>query len=307
MEYYRNCITSTNWYNAIRGDQSEPGYNLIKVLINSGFTMMTYGGKAGFYKFCDKTTDDFTHIKGEILLSPESNRNWYTYLWGNFTKQGYYYTDTPFFEARYYNYYITPPSKRPNVDFVFFLLKNGGYFFHLSATSVSDPFPQIKIKNTQPNTDLTWAEKEANSSYYEKTSVQRLNYTLIGIPHVTDSIIDRPCLMFFANHLAEDNTITFINDIDYNNWPNKSGETAITYLDDKMEHFDYQPNICTLVKYPLEDGYIGNLYLMATSPVNKVTEDGMFFSIGNRNFFNIYGNLVVELPADKEDYQWQLR
>ena len=74
-----------------------------------------------------------------------------------------------------------------------------------------------------------------------------------------------------------------------------------------MEHFDYQPNICTLVKYPLEDGYIGNLYLMATSPVNKVTEDGMFFSIGNRNFFNIYGNLVVELPADKEDYQWQLR
>lgn len=303
MEYYRNCITGANWYNAIYGeDQSDPGYNLIRVLINNGFTMIKYGGKAGFYKFCDKSTNGYPYLKGEILLVPESNRLWYTYYWGNFTKQGYYYDEG----ATYIDYYITPPSKRPNVDFVFFPLKNGGYFFHLSATSVFDPFPQIKIKNTQPNTDLTWASVEGNTDSYAG-SVQRLNYTLIGIPPVTDSIIDRPCLMFFSNNLAKDNTITFINNIDYNNWPNKSGEDPITYLDDTMEHFDYQPNICTLVKYPLEDGYIGNLYLMATSPVNKVTEDGMFFSIGNRNFFNIYGNLVVELPADKEDYQWQLR
>ena len=302
MEYYRNCITGANWYNAIKGDQSDPGYNLIRVLINNGFTMTQYGGKAGFYKFCDKTTNDYLNLKGEILLVPESNRIFYSFPWGNFTKQGYYYNEGP----TYVDYYITPPSKRPNVDFVFFLLKNGGYFFHLSAISVFDPYPQIKIKNTQPNTDLTWAEIEGNTGNHAG-SVQRLNYTLIGIPTVTDSIIDRPCLMFFANNLAKDNTITFINNIDYNNWPNKSGETPITYLDDTMEHFDYQPNICTLVKYPLEDGYIGNLYLMTTSPVNKVTEDGMFFSIGNRNFFNIYGNLVVELPADKEDYQWQLR
>lgn len=299
MEYYRNCITGANWSNAIEGDQSDPGYNLIRVLINNGFTMMTYGGKAGFYKFCDKISNGYPYVKGEILLVPESNRNWYTFTWGNFTKQGYYYNEG----TTYTDYYITPPSKRPNVDFVFFPLKNGGYFFHLSATSVFDPYPQIKIKNTQPNTDLTWAEKEAQS----QSSVQRLNYTLIGIPTATDSIIDRPCLMFFSNNLAKDNTITFINNMDYNNWPNKSGEDPITYLDDTMEHFDYQPNICTLVKYPLEDGYIGNLYLMTTSPVNKVTEDGMFFSIGNRNFFNIYGNLVVELPTDKEDYQWQLR
>ena len=302
MEYYRNCITGANWYNAISGNQSDPGYNLIRVLINNGFTMTKDYGKAGFYKFCDKITNDYYHFKGEILLIPESNRLWYTFPWGNFTKQGYYYDEG----ATYIDYYITPPSKRPNVDFVFFLLKNGGYFFHLSATSVFDPFPQIKIKNTQPNTDLTWASVEGNTDNHAG-SVQRLNYTLIGIPPVTDSIIDRPCLMFFSNNLAKDNTITFINNIDYNNWPNKKGETPITYLDDTMEHFDYQPNICTLVKYPLEDGYIGNLYLMTTSPVNKVTEDGMFFSIGNRNFFNIYGNLVVELPADKEDYQWQLR
>ena len=306
MEYYRNCITSTNWLNAIRGDQSEPGYSLIKVLINSGFTMMTYGRSAGFYKFCDKTLDHYPYLKGEILLLPESRagHSWYALSWGSFLKQGYYYDEEGTNYIGEYDYYIAPPSKRPNVDFVFFLLKNGGYFFHLSATSVFDPFPQIKIKNTQPNTDLTWAETEAQRG---ESSVQRLNYTLIGIPHAIDSIIDRPCLMFFANHLAKDNTITFINNIDFNGWPNKSGETPITYLDDTMEHFDYQPNICTLVKYPLEDGYIGNLYLMTTSPVNKVTEDGMFFSIGNRNFFNIYGNLVVELPADKEDYQWQLR
>ena len=184
------------------------------------------------------------------------------------------------------------------LNFVFIPLKNDGYFINFSGLKKFDEFPNIAIKNKN---------KEGVDSSFDWSSDNRWTFSLTGIPSITDSILDRPCFAFFSTNIKSDGTIYFTNHLDFNGWPNKSGEDPITYLDDTMEHFDYQPNICTLVKYPLEDGYIGNLYLMATSPVNKVTEDGMFFSIGNRNFFNIYGNLVVELPADKEDYQWQLR
>lgn len=186
------------------------------------------------------------------------------------------------------------------LNFVFIPLKNDGYFINFSGLKKFDEFPNIAIKNKN---------KEGTDSYinYWYELDNRWTFSLIGIPSITDSILDRPCFAFFSTNIKSDGTIYFKNNLDFNGWPNKNGEDPITYLDDTMEHFDYQPNICTLVKYPLEDGYIGNLYLMTTSPVNKVTEDGMFFSIGNRNFFNIYGNLVVELPADKEDYQWQLR
>ena len=194
------------------------------------------------------------------------------------------------------------PSWQGNttLNFVFIPLKNDGYFINFSGLKKFDEFPNIAIKNKN---------KEGTDSYldYFGDSDNRWTFSLTGIPSITDSILDRPCFAFFSTNIKKDGTIYFNNHLDFNGWPNKSGEDPITYLDDTMEHFDYQPNICTLVKYPLEDGYIGNLYLMATSPVNKVTEDGMFFSIGNRNVFNIYGNLVVELPADKEDYQWQLR
>ena len=185
------------------------------------------------------------------------------------------------------------------LNFIFIPLKNDGYFINFSGLKKFDEFPNIAIKNKN---------KEGVDSYFSAWDNldNRWTFSLTGIPSITDSILDRPCFAFFSTNIKSDGTIYFTNHLDFNGWPNKSGEDPITYLDDKMEHFDYQPNICTLVKYPLEDGYIGNLYLMATSPVNKVTEDGMFFSIGNRNFFNIYGNLVVELPADKEDYQWQL-
>ena len=184
------------------------------------------------------------------------------------------------------------------LNIVFIPLKNDGYFINFSGLKKFDEFPNISIKNKN---------KEGTDSYFPVSGDNRWTFSLISIPSITDSILDRPCFAFFSTNIKSDGTIYFTNHLDFNGWLNKSGEDPITYLDDTMEHFDYQPNICTLVKYPLEDGYIGNLYLMTTAPVNKVTEDGMFFSIGNRNFFNVYGNLVVELPADKEDYQWQLR
>lgn len=280
MEYFRRCVDPGS------GDNTEAAIN--EVLTENGFIHSSSGDWAFYKKYSiDSTANDFLIYR----------------QWGqrcHILKQGYFNSeiDNPkdFIMSTSEGFW----SGNNRLNIIFIPLKNDGYFINFSGLKKFDEFPNIAIKNKN---------KEGTDSYfnYGNQPNNRWTFSLIGIPSITDSILDRPCFAFFSTNIKQDGTIYFTNHLDFNRWPNKSGEDPITYLDDKMEHFDYQPNICTLVKYPLEDGYIGNLYLMTTSPVNKVTEDGMFFSIGNRNFFNIYGNLVVELPTDKEDYQWQLR
>ena len=278
MEYFRRCVDQAS------GPNTAAAIN--DVLTEDGFICFSNSDFSTYRKYSiDSYSNDFCiyHPWGYTCC---------IFKQGNFNSER---NDVSFVMADTSNGWIG--NNRLNI--IFIPLKNDGYFINFSGLKKFDEFPNISIKNKN---------KEGTDSYvpfYDHDN--RWTFSLIGIPSITDSILDRPCFAFFSTNIKPDGTIYFKNHLDFNWWPNKSGEDPITYLDDTMEHFDYQPNICTLVKYPLEDGYIGNLYLMTTSPVNKVTEDGMFFSIGNRNFFNIYGNLVVELPADKEDYQWQLR
>ena len=282
MEYFRRCIE--------RADRENVNAAIKDVLAKNGFSL-TGGYYYHLYKKYSVDDNDFCLY------------NWQSGNRCSILKQGAFNN-----EGKNDNFMMAINGGGPyenwkgnnTLNFIFIPLKNDGYFINFSGLKKFDEFPNIAIKNRN---------KEGADSYipYYDGEDSRWTFSLIGIPSITDSILDRPCFAFFSTNIKKDGTIYFKNNLDFNKWPNKSGEDPITYLDDTMEHFDYQPNICTLVKYPLEDGYIGNLYLMTTSPVNKVTEDGMFFSIGNRNFFNVYGNLVVELPADKEDYQWQLR
>lgn len=280
MEYFRRCVDQAD------GANTEAAIN--DVLTENGFIHYPNSDLSAYKKYSiDSTANDF------LIYKP----------WGytcGILKQGYFNSER---DINLMNFTMSNTEKswsgNNKLNVVFIPLKNDGYFINFSGLRKFDEFPNISIKNKN---------KEGIDSYVSfYSSDNRWTFSLIGIPSITDSILDRPCFAFFSTNIKPDGTIYFKNHLDFNKWPNKSGEDPITYLDDTMEYFDYQPNICTLVKYPLEDGYIGNLYLMTTSPVNKVTEDGMFFSIGNRNFFNIYGNLVVELPTDKEDYQWQLR
>lgn len=278
MEYFRRCIDQAGM---------EKVQAAIKdVLTENGFSISNPNYTTFLYKKYSVDNNDFCLY------------NW-AHAGCSILKQGAFNNEGQ--SDNFLMSMITEGWKGNNtLNVVFIPLKNDGYFINFSGLKKFDEFPNIAIKNKN---------KEGVDSYFEYwyDLDNRWTFSLIGIPSITDSILDRPCFAFFSTNIKQDGTIYFKNHLDFNKWPNKSGEDPITYLDDTMEHFDYQPNICTLVKYPLEDGYIGNLYLMTTSPVNKVTEDGMFFSIGNRNFFNVYGNLVVELPADKEDYQWQLR
>ena len=279
MEYFRCCIGQAYL------EKVTPAIN--DVLTENGFSIRSHNYYDCFYKKYSVDVSDFCLDRWQVYGC-------------RIVKQGTFNN-----EEKYGNFLMSCMEYNwegnNTLNFIFIPLKNDGYFINFSGLKKFDEFPNIAIKNRN---------KEGTDSYFAWNAYQydnRWTFSLIGIPSITDSILDRPCFAFFSTNIKQDGTIYFKNHLDFNKWPNKSGEDPITYLDDTMEHFDYQPNICTLVKYPLEDGYIGNLYLMTTSPVNKVTEDGMFFSIGNRNFFNIYGNLVVELPTDKEDYQWQLR
>ena len=278
MEYFRRCIGQAN--------RETVNAAIKDVLTENGFIYFATGYEHNYKKYSVNNIDFCLHHWGNGKICCIAKRG--VFNSDNIINNNFMMSTSDDWEGN------------NTLNFIFIPLKNDGYFINFSGLKKFDEFPNIAVKNRN---------KEGADSYipiYDAED-QRWTFSLTGIPSITDSILDRPCFAFFSTNIKSDGTIYFTNHLDFNGWLNKSGEDPITYLDNTMEHFDYQPNICTLVKYPLEDGYIGNLYLMTTSPVNKVTEDGMFFSIGNRNFFNIYGNLVVELPADKEDYQWQLR
>lgn len=98
----------------------------------------------------------------------------------------------------------------------------------------------------------------------------------------------------------------------YVNWDHKNGavSTSIPYMDSTGEYTDVKENICTLIKYPYDDGALSNLFLISTCPQRKkcsfANEDGndacglegKFFSFNGRNFYGFYNNLAVELPSN---------
>jgi len=81
---------------------------------------------------------------------------------------------------------------------------------------------------------------------------------------------------------------------------NYSAIKGVTW-DSSGSYTDGKKNICTLIKYPTQDGFMDNLYLISTSP-NTVTDgysmSNKFFSFGGRNFYCSDYNLVFELPAN---------
>lgn len=70
--------------------------------------------------------------------------------------------------------------------------------------------------------------------------------------------------------------------------------TADTFY---RSHIDLSQNVCTLVKFPYENTFLDNLFIMTTAPT-KVTDEASFFTINNRNFMKVFENIVVELPTN---------
>lgn len=66
------------------------------------------------------------------------------------------------------------------------------------------------------------------------------------------------------------------------------------------QYMNFTPNVCILSKVPYDNGFIDNIYYMTTCPTASMSDDnyrGIFFSFNGRNFINIYGNMVLELPS----------
>lgn len=59
---------------------------------------------------------------------------------------------------------------------------------------------------------------------------------------------------------------------------------------------DVNQNVCTLMHVPYDNTYLDNIYLLVTAPQEDM--DNKFFSFSGRNFLNVMGNIVVELPAN---------
>lgn len=84
-----------------------------------------------------------------------------------------------------------------------------------------------------------------------------------------------------------------------------------TYSDITGNKTDVKQNICTMIKYPYENGFLSNLFIVTTAPVQGQLAQGTtfipcdstglenkFFSFNGRNFYGIFANLAVELPAN---------
>lgn len=83
-------------------------------------------------------------------------------------------------------------------------------------------------------------------------------------------------------------------------------------LDWQGDRTDIKQNTLTLIKAPYHNSFLNNLYIATTipkkgasvgirgamKPLPSTGLDNKFFSFNGRNFYGVYGNLVVELPAN---------
>lgn len=105
---------------------------------------------------------------------------------------------------------------------------------------------------------------------------------------------------YYNNLMNEFNYLCF-KDQDTTRMDYNYGVIKDVIWDSSGSYTDGKKNICTLIKYPTQDGFMDNLYLISTSP-NTVTDgysmSNKFFSFGGRNFYCSDYNLVFELPAN---------
>lgn len=60
-------------------------------------------------------------------------------------------------------------------------------------------------------------------------------------------------------------------------------------------HTNITQDVCTLIRYPYQNSYLDNLYIMTTMP-RQFDNSTAYFTIQNRNFMKVFNNIVVELP-----------
>lgn len=189
----------------------------------------------------------------------------------------------------------------------FIPLKNRGFLISAygadAAVEGYSNTPKIYSYNHYPGyTRYAWSSgwhSEVLSFYNNITNSYNCIYSRIGANGVSE-----------VNNYMHDSSVRL---------PLSASPTNLTsygtkLLDWRGDRTDIKQNTLTLIKAPYHNSFLNNLYIATTIPregdpvtINTLGEivplpstglDNKFFSFNGRNFYGVYGNLVVELPAN---------
>lgn len=168
-------------------------------------------------------------------------------------------------------------------------LINGGFLYNFKyyPGPPTGPTHEKPIDPT-PKLQIAGGSNTINTSYTG-------NRTLIGIPNTLKTNLNN-YLYFGISGLRDP---TYGNYVEYflTDYQHTRTLNSIPYINTaNTDYTDLNNNICTLIKMPYDNGYLDNVYMMATRP-GELTKEGSFFSFAGRNFINVYKNLVLELPS----------
>lgn len=176
-----------------------------------------------------------------------------------------------------YNYF--------NQSIIMIPLINGGFLYNITLFADYGYAAYHKL-NPTPKLNII-GDANSNPTY-------SVNKTVIGIPNTLKTNLNN-YLYFGLSGKRVSSDITdkyFLTDYQQSR--------ALNYIPfintDSTDYTDLNNNICTLIKMPYDNGYLDNVYMMATRP-GDLTKEGSFFSFAGRNFINVYKNLVLELPS----------
>lgn len=189
----------------------------------------------------------------------------------------------------------------------FIPLKNRGFLISAygapAAIEGYNNTPKIYSYNHYPGyTQYLWSSgwhSEVLSFYNNITNSYNCIYSRVGANGHNDSF-----------HYMHDSSVR----LQLSTNPRTLTTYGTKLLDWTGDRTDIKQNTLTLIKTPYHNSFLSNLYIAttipregdpvaiditgATAPLPSTGLDNKFFSFNGRNFYGVYGNLVVELPAN---------
>jgi len=287
-------------------DLSSTSYNLHSVSRSVNFT--------SFMKSCGFINTDGSEINlnepaEDIKWKYDSQTNGH-FLWVGEANQKYFFLDPNGF-INPAQYVVNPHIGVTGSNFIncmtFFIpLKNRGFLISAYGANAAiegySNTPKIYSYNHFPGYteisrwDSGW-HSEVLSFYNNITNNYNYIYSRIG---ATGSS--------YVGHYMHDSSVR----LQLSTNPATLTQYGTQLLDWQGDRTDIKQNTLTLIKAPYHNSFLNNLYIATTIPKEGASVgventmmplpstglDNKFFSFNGRNFYGVYGNLVVELPAN---------
>lgn len=192
-----------------------------------------------------------------------------------------------------YNEIIITPSANPKVFFI--PLLNHGFVLNMRTNGISqqegaDPDGAYYRGQTPTLKTLYWNPGNNSSN--------GANKTIIALP--PSEKIKTLGFTYIAFQRREDNPSSY--NLVSNIWTDPNNVTSLQYTESISsinydKHTNISQDVCTLIRYPYQNAFLDNLYIMSMMP-KQFDNDVAYFSLAGRNFMKVFDNLVVELPTN---------